>query len=66
VPQIPFFMNIKILTKAISLLILLHYLMVSRGARIALVIAPARAPLINSRTSLLSKKSCTKTKIINN
>jgi len=33
--------------------------MVSRGARIALVIAPARAPLINSRTSLLSKKSCT-------
>lgn len=37
----------------------IEYLMVSRGARMALVIAPARAPLINSRTSLLSKKSCT-------
>lgn len=35
------------------------HLMVSNGARTALVIAPANAPLINSPTSLVLKKFCT-------
>jgi hypothetical protein len=35
-----------------------EYLIVSRGARIALDIAPAKAPLANSLTSLVLKNAC--------
>jgi hypothetical protein len=35
-----------------------NYLIVSKGARTALVIAPANAPLTNSATSLFLRKVC--------
>ncbi|KAL6013728.1 hypothetical protein ACLOJK_004226, partial [Asimina triloba] len=40
------------------------HLMVSRGAKAALVMAPAKAPLRNSPTSLLLRKPCTMSTIL--